>query len=320
MRTVCATGVLALLFGAGCADSAPARGASDGVAASATLSLPALSDTRVTNYPGLPNVVAYAPGLYSGGLPEGDTGFQTLERLGIRTVISVDGMLPDVEAAQRHGLRYVHLPIGYDGMDEKRTLEIARAVRDLPGPIYIHCHHGKHRSAAAAGATAVTLGDLSPQAALAKMHISGTAPAYTGLFACVQVAKAASKAELDGASNEFPSRWHTGSAVQRMVQVDQTFDHLKEIQKAGWKTPAGHPDLVPVSEAAQLADHFRTLHDIPFFAAKPSGFWQHAELAARESQALEDDLNLPDANAGVLDARMTSLSANCVACHHEYRD
>jgi TonB family protein len=34
---------------------------------------------------------------------------------------------------------------------------IVRAVRDLPGPIYVHCHHGKHRSAAEGANTDVSL-------------------------------------------------------------------------------------------------------------------------------------------------------------------
>ncbi len=38
----------------------------------------------------------------------------------------------------------------------------AKAVRDLPGKIYIHCHHGKHRSAAAAATACVTEDTLDP--------------------------------------------------------------------------------------------------------------------------------------------------------------
>ena len=284
------------------------------------IALPPLNADHVVNYPGVINVLAYGPHLYSGAAPDGAQGFRTLKALGIRTIVSVDGELPDVATAEQFGLRYVHLPIGYNGMDEKRTLEIARAVRDLPGPIYIHCHHGQHRSAAAAGAVAVTLGEATNADSLAKMKISGTAPNYTGLFACVRVARAASKAELDGAPDEFPSQWRTASTVQRMVQIDETFDHLKAIAGAGWKTPADHPDLVPRSEAGQLADHFRTLDDIAGFRDKPAGFQKHREIAARETQALEDDLGTQGISAAALDARLKVIGANCVSCHHEYRD
>jgi hypothetical protein len=41
--------------------------------------------------------------LYSGGPPEGVGGFRELQRLGIRSTISVDGMQPDVDLACRLG-------------------------------------------------------------------------------------------------------------------------------------------------------------------------------------------------------------------------
>jgi hypothetical protein len=64
----------------------------------------------------LPNLVRVHEKVISGGLPEGDAAFQELAALGVKTIISVDGMTPDVGMAAKHGLRYVHLPHGYDGM------------------------------------------------------------------------------------------------------------------------------------------------------------------------------------------------------------
>jgi len=98
----------------------------------------------------LPNAVHVHAKVISGGQPDGEAAFQELHRLGVKTVISVDGAAPDLELAKKYGLRYVHLPHGYDGIPEPRVQELAKAVRDLEGPIYIHCHHGKHRSPAAA--------------------------------------------------------------------------------------------------------------------------------------------------------------------------
>ena len=93
----------------------------------------------------LPNAVQIHQKVISGGQPEGEAGFAELARLGIKTVISVDGARPDVATAQSFGLRYVHLPHGYDGIPSERALELAKAVREFDGPIYIHCHHGKQR-------------------------------------------------------------------------------------------------------------------------------------------------------------------------------
>src|SRR5690606_19020075 len=85
---------------------------------------------------------------------------------------------------------------------------IARAIRDLPGPVYIHCHHGKHRGPAAAAAAAVNLGLVSPAEAVAFMKTAGTADSYAGLYACVMEADAATKTELDAAPSDFPE--HSG--------------------------------------------------------------------------------------------------------------
>ena len=105
---------------------------------------------RLPNTPGLNNVIRITEKLLSGSVPEGDTGFQTLQKLGVKTIITVDGAKPEVERAEKFGMRYVHLPIGYDGVPADQGWRLAKAVRDLPGLIYIHCHHGQHRSPAAA--------------------------------------------------------------------------------------------------------------------------------------------------------------------------
>jgi protein tyrosine/serine phosphatase len=65
----------------------------------------------------------------------------------------------------------------------ERAAELAKAVRDLPGPIYIHCHHGKHRSPAAAAVACVAAGLLAPERAPAVLKEAGTSPNYRGLFA-----------------------------------------------------------------------------------------------------------------------------------------
>src|SRR5882757_8959774 len=93
---------------------------------------------------GLHNVYRINDKLFSGSSPEGEEGFRSLKEMGVLTVISVDGAKPDVARARKFGLRYVHIPIGYDGISRPQTLRLAKAVRDLPGSVYLHCHHGKH--------------------------------------------------------------------------------------------------------------------------------------------------------------------------------
>lgn len=288
----------------------------------------AVSATSPVDLPGLHNIVAYSPGLYSGAAPEGDRAFETLKSLGVHTVISVDGAAPDVEAARRAGMKYIHLPIGYNGMDRHRTVEIARAVqlaREEAGgadaPVYVHCHHGKHRSAGATGAAAVTLGYITPEEGLARMKVSGTALNYTGLFHCVEVASPASSAELAAAGSEFPEVWRATGLVQTMVEVDEVYDHLKAIERAGWSVPKDHPDLVPAAEAGRLADLFRNVHE------ESQDKYKSAEFAAwmSHSSGLAGDIERSLASgasvdAGALSAKFKMLGASCKECHAKYRD
>jgi len=271
---------------------------------------------------GVHNVVAYAPGLYSGSAPEGREGFGTLAGMGVRTIISVDGASPEVGAARAAGMRYIHLPIGYNGMDDARTMQIARAVRDglARGPVYIHCHHGKHRSAGAAGASAVTLGLLGHEEAERKLRVSGTAPAYTGLFACVASAHAATEEELGAVRDDFPEVHMPTGVVQAMVEIDEVFDHLGMIQRAGWAAPADHPDLVPAAEAGRLADLLRILAGSPGAAGKPAEFRERLGEVAAAAGEVEGRLAGGGEGRGGLDAAMVRMARSCKECHAKYRD
>ena len=283
-----------------------------------TVAAPTLAADKPADYPGLHNVVAYTDGLYSGSQPEGP-GLETLANMGIRTIVSVDGATPDVETAKALGIRYVHLPIGYDGIDEARKLELARACRDLPGPMYVHCHHGKHRSAGAAAAMAIGLGKLNSEQAAARMKVSGTAPDYKGLWACASDTRVASEEQLAAASASFPSRWKTTGLVQGMVSIDESLEHVKEIEKAQWKTPAAHPDLVPAAEVGRIAHVLRELEDDSEVKQKPADFLAMLKASTAAAEALEKGI-LDGASVADLGAKMKALNQSCKDCHGPYRN
>jgi protein tyrosine phosphatase (PTP) superfamily phosphohydrolase (DUF442 family) len=287
--------------------------------ATAHVDSPLLAAVTPADYAGLHNVVAFTDSLYSGAVPEGDEGFATLQGMGIKTIISVDGEKPDLERAQAHGLRYVHLPIGYNGMDHKRTLEIARAVKELPGPIYLHCHHGKHRSAGAAGAAAVTLGELTNAEAVARMKVSGTAPNYKGLYQCVEVATIAKPEHLAQADGTFPEIYQTSGMVQSMVQINDAVSHLSAIDKAGWQTPANHPDLVPAAEAGRLADLLRVLHDDPSKKDYPAEYSQAFLKDSQLVETLEEGI-LNNESPQLLSEKFKAIQQSCKDCHATFRD
>ena len=63
--------------------------------------------------------------MLAGSQPEGNATLARLAAQGVKTVVSVQGAKPDVEAARKHGLRYVHLPISYNGVPTNRAVEFA---------------------------------------------------------------------------------------------------------------------------------------------------------------------------------------------------
>lgn len=269
--------------------------------------------------PGIHNVILVAPGLYSGSGPEGEAGFRSLKELGIRTVISVDGGRPELELARAAGMRYVHVPVGYDGIPVDKQRRLARAVRDLPGPVYIHCHHGQHRGPTAAAAAATRLGKLTAEDGIAFMKKAGTADMYQGLYACVRTAGPAAEEELDAVPADFPELAEVSGIVEAMVEIDERFEHLQLIQAAGWKAPADHPDLVPMAEADRLAMLLRSLEGEAAGRPDPQRFRDLLTASAQEAAGIVEDLGR-GAPTSQLDARVARIKTSCKECHRRYRD
>lgn len=270
----------------------------------------------------LPNAVQVAPKVISGGLPEGEAGFAELEKLGVKTVISVDGMQPDVETAKKHGLRYVHLPHGYDGIPPHRVVELAKAVHELPGPIYIHCHHGKHRSPAAAVVACVTAGVIEPDVADDVLELAGTGKNYVGLFRTAENARPLSPARLKAIKAEFPEVATLPAMAEAMVEIERSFDRMSQVAAAGWKTPADHPDLEPAHEALILREQFTELLRTEDVEHRPEDFRKILQQAETLSRKLEDALNRDRSKESLASAAAAfqGLTANCTACHRVHRD
>jgi hypothetical protein len=268
--------------------------------------------------PGIHNLHRASDGVYSGGVPEGAAGFDSLQQLGIRTVISVDGAKPDLAAAAMRGMRYVHLPIGYDGVPGAQRPNLLRALRDLPGPIYIHCHHGQHRAPAATAYALVGLGRLSPAEGVAFLHAAGTSQHYTGLYDCVASARAVDAGWLAGLKPVFPSIASLPSIVAAMCEAGSIWERLKLVAQAGWTVPPDHPDLVPAAEAVLLAEAFREMQRDARMNAEPADFRLRMRRSEDDAWALADALRAGDAAASR--RQYDQLSADCTACHSAYRD
>ena len=268
----------------------------------------------------LPNPIQVTDKIISGGLPADDAAFQELRDLGVKTIISVDGAKPDVAAAKKYGLRYVHLPHGYDGISDERVQELAKAVRDLPGPIYVHCHHGKHRSPAAAAAACVTAGTLQPDVALAVLKTAGTSPNYRGLYQCVAAAKPAAPNALDKLPAKFRETAEIAPLAEAMVALEHTHDRLNELSTTDWKATAKDPDADAAHEALLLREHFTELLRTPDVMQQPAGFVKLMQDGEKAAGDLEAQLRQPQPNAKKLAAALEATTANCKNCHQRFRD
>ena len=265
----------------------------------------------------LPNAFRIHDRVISGGQPEGDAGFRELKNLGVKTIISVDGARPNVELARKYGLKYVHLPHGYDGIPQQRARELAKAVRDLEGPIYIHCHHGHHRSPAAATVACVSAGLIEPSAAISILKAAGTSENYRGLYQSAEAARKLDEALLDALQAEFPETAKLPPLAEAMVEIDRTHDRLKAIAAAGWKTPPDDPDLDPAHEALLLKEHFTELLRTGDVQRQSELFRRQLLASEQAAGALESALRDGIDGSSAALARVTK---NCTDCHRQFRD
>ena len=273
----------------------------------------------------LPNAIRVHPRVISGGLPEGDAAFAELRDLGVKTVISVDGMSPDVATAKKYGLRYVHLPHGYDGIPAERIAELTAAVKTLPGPIYIHCHHGKHRSPAASAAACVGAGLLAPADSLAVLQLAGTSPHYTGLYHDVAAARRLPPTRKT--SLEFPETSPVPQLVSRMVEIEHWQALLsKDLKSSPVKSANKNDRENPAAVALLLREQFTELLRDADNKKRPTHYVQLLQESESAAQRLEMYLAREEADLGNTAERaeasklLIEVSNRCAACHQTYRD
>ena len=268
----------------------------------------------------LHNLFRVTERIYSGSQPEADAAYQELARLGVKTIVSVDGAKPEVEAAKRHGLRYVHLPFGYDRIPSNRVVELAQAIASVPGPVFVHCHHGKHRGPTAVAVMCLSAEKWSAAQAAAWLKQAGTSSDYRGLYQSVASFQPPDAVAL-ASVGPLPEVAPPSTVVAAMVAADTHLEHLKAAQKAGWKPPAHHPDLVPAQEALLLWEQLRELARHADTQARPVEYVQmltQSEAAAEHLRALLVGSSSPDPTARA--TALADLVKTCSNCHKAYRN
>ncbi len=267
----------------------------------------------------LSNVIRVHRDILSGAVPVGAESFSELKELGIKTILNVDAMKPNVELARKYGMRYVHLPHGYDGIPTSRVLELAKAIRDLPKPIYIHCHHGRHRSPSAAATGCVAVGMIHPTDAMSVLKLAGTNIGYQGLYDSVSNAKKLNLTELDSTVVNFLEVAPIPPLTEAMVSIDAIFAKLSFANKQGWPTSESHS-----SNALLLVEHYveiirseeETRHSPEFFRLLKEGEIRVSTL----ERLIREQGYATESNRSKVGKAILSVEANCSECHERFRD
>jgi len=265
------------------------------------------------------NLFRAATNVFSGNSPDTDAAFSEIAKLGVKTIISVDGGKPDVELARKHGMRYIHLPIGYDGVPTNRVAELVKAAQFSQGPFYVHCHHGKHRGPAAVAVICEATAGWTTNQAITWLKEAGTAADYGGLYRSAMEFRLPDAVAL-ARIVELPEVAKTSSVVDAMVAIDKEFDWLKAAQKSSWRSIPNQPDIVPAHTATILWEHFRELMRAEDTAGRPDDYRAMlvvAEKAADQFRALLRDIG---ADASARDSAFQSLGKSCASCHKSYRN
>lgn len=261
----------------------------------------------------LHNVFELAEGFYSGNSPDTEDGFRELQKLGVKTIISVDGSKPHVALAHQFGMRYVHLPIGYDGVPEARAVELVKATQTARGPVYVHCHHGKHRGPAAAAAVCRATQGWSAEKADDFLKQAGTSPDYAGLYRDVRAFRPPSEAELARVPAEFPEVAKTPDLVETMVAIDEHFDRIKAAQKAAWRE-------VPAQSATLLWELLREHGRDPETAKRGASYTAKLADSERAADTLRQLLRDPAETSTARDAALLDSGKTCASCHAKHRN
>lgn len=275
--------------------------------------------------PGIHNLYALGTNLFSGSSPDTEQAFAALAKLGVKTLISVDGSKPNVALAKKYRMTYAHLPHGYDGISTNLQLQLVKAAETLTGPIYVHCHHGKHRGPAAAAVICMATQSWSSRKAEDWLTAAGTATNYAGLYQTVREFRPPTTDDLKRASTKFPETAQVSGLVDLMVGIDQRWEHLKSVRAAGYKAPPDHPDLNPANESVILWEAYREAQRLPEAKHLGHDFLARLESAEKEVRSAETLLRSytvkPDADLRAkLDAAFSNIGNACSTCHRHYRD
>ena len=95
---------------------------------------------------GLPNSYCIGPGLYRGAQPT-MTGFERLQKLGIKTIINLRSFHSDKKEVMKLGISYEQVYMKAWHAEKEDAVQFLRIATDPSRlPIFVHCEHGSDRT------------------------------------------------------------------------------------------------------------------------------------------------------------------------------
>jgi protein tyrosine/serine phosphatase len=124
------------------------------------------------------NFAEVAPGIYRGAQPMRED-FQTLQKLGIKTVINLRESDTDSFKLRGLGMRYVNIPASAWVMGDAEVVAVLKILEDPANyPVFIHCHYGADRTGCVVAAYRMLHEGWPAERAIQEMYSYGHSAIY----------------------------------------------------------------------------------------------------------------------------------------------
>lgn len=125
------------------------------------------------NHPDLPNLHQVGPTIWRGAQPDAD-GMAALEKLGVRTVISLRAFHGDSHLLEDTGLAYERISFKTWHPEDEDVIRFLAIVTDPERhPVFIHCLHGSDRTGTMCAIYRMVIQDWPREEAIREMIDGG---------------------------------------------------------------------------------------------------------------------------------------------------
>jgi hypothetical protein len=206
----------------------------------------------------------------------------------------------------------------YSSLPKETLIGLVRATRELPGPIYVHCHHGKHRGPAAAVALWRCLDKhATADQAVAAMKVIGTADRYQGLYDSVRNISLPSPAELNSAKSDLPELSHVPPLAKTMAEIDRMWDKVASSSADRSSTTLS----MQLTTAYDIAEQFREAARLGDVSEEMQpGFRDIVDDIEKFAETIKGQVRNPGKDNPDRQTAAAKVKQRCDECHAKFRD